>query len=95
MRSLPSGSWLLRPPVTAASPAADTGSGMQRGGLCCAPFALRRRRSSKSYSVTRQQLVQLWQASLALVQAGSGLPPRPPAALAREAAAPYATTRYY
>ncbi len=29
--------------------------------------------------VTRQQLLQLWQASLTLVQAGSGLPPRLPA----------------
>ncbi len=46
---------------------------MQRGGWCCAPFALRRRRSSKSYSVTRQQLQQLWQATLQLVQGGSGL----------------------
>ncbi len=32
VRSLPSGSWLLRPPVTACSPAADPGSGMQPGG---------------------------------------------------------------
>ncbi len=44
---------------------------------------LRRRRSSKSYSVTRQQLLQLWQATLQLVQGGSG--PRPPAVLHHDA----------
>ncbi len=44
---------------------------------------------------TRHQLLQLWQASLALVQDGSGLPPRPPVDLTREAAEPYATTLYY
>ncbi len=47
--------------------AAAPGHGSQRGGWCCAPFARRRRRSSKSYSVTRQQLVQLWQGTLQLV----------------------------
>ncbi len=56
---------------------------MQRGGWCCAPFALRLRRSSKSYSGTRQQLLQLWQDTLQLVQGGSG--PRQPATLARNA----------
>ncbi len=61
VRSLPSGSWLLRP-----------GHGSQRGCWCCGPFALRRRRSSKSYSGTRQQLLQLWQDTLQLVQGGSG-----------------------
>ncbi len=44
---------------------------------------------------TRHQLLQLWQATLALVQDGSGLPPRPPADPASEAAEPYATTLYY
>ncbi len=44
---------------------------------------------------TRHQLLQLWQASLALVQAGSGLPPHSPVDLARETAEPYATTLYY
>ncbi len=44
---------------------------------------------------TRQQLLQLWQATLALVQDGSGLPPRPPADPTSEAAEPYATTLYY
>ncbi len=48
---------------------------MQRGGWCCGPFARQRRRSSKSYSVTRQQLVQLWQDTLQLVQGGSGSRP--------------------
>ncbi len=61
--------------------AAAPGSGMQRGGWCCAPFALRRRRSSKSYSGTRQQ--QLWQDTLQLVQGGSGT--RQPAALHHDA----------
>ncbi len=56
---------------------------MQRGGWCCAPFALRRRRSSKSYSGTRQQLLQLWQDTLQLGQGGSG--PRPHAVQARDA----------
>ncbi len=74
--------------------AAAPGRGMQRGGWCCAPFALRRRRSSKSYSVTRQQLLQLWQAMLLLLLAGSGLPLSPPADPACETAEPYATTRY-
>ncbi len=46
-------------------------------------------------ATTRHQLLQLWQASLALVQDGSCLPPRPPADPAREAAEPYATTLYY
>ncbi len=63
--------------------AAAPGRGMQRGGWCCAPFALRRRRSSKSYSVTRQQQLQLWQGTLQLVQGGSG--PRQPAALHHDA----------
>ncbi len=58
---------------------------MQRGCWCCAPFALRRRRSSKSYSGTRQQLQQLWQGTLQLVQGGSG--PRQPAALHHDAGA--------
>ena len=44
---------------------------------------------------TRHQLLQLWQASLALVQAGSSLPLSPPADPASEAAEPYATTLYY
>ncbi len=44
---------------------------------------------------TRHQLLQLWQASLALVQDGNGLPPRPPADPASEAVEPYATTLYY
>ncbi len=44
---------------------------------------------------TRHQLLQLWQATLALVQDGSGLPPRPPADPTSEAAEPYATTLYY
>ncbi len=44
---------------------------------------------------TRHQLLQLWQASLALVRDGSGLPPRPPADPTSEAAEPYATTLYY
>ncbi len=56
---------------------------MQRGGWCCGPFA--RRRSSKSYSVTRQQLLQLWQDTLQLVQGGSG--PRQPAVQVRDAGA--------
>ncbi len=55
--------------------AAAPGHGSQRGGWCCGPFALRRRRSSKSYSGTRQQLLQLWQDTLQLVQGGSGLRP--------------------
>ncbi len=74
VRSLPSGSWLLRP-----------GHGSQRGCWCCAPFALRRRRSSKSYSVTRQQQLQLWQDTLQLVQGGSG--PGQPAVQAGDAGA--------
>ncbi len=61
------------------------GSGRQRGCWCCGPFALLRRRSSKSYSVTRQQLLQLWQDTLQLVQGGSG--PRPAAAQAGDASA--------
>ncbi len=65
--------------------AAAPGHGMQRGGWCCAPFALRRRRISKSYSVTRQQLLQLWQDTLQLVQGGSG--PRQPAAQAGDGGA--------
>ncbi len=65
--------------------AAAPGHGMQRGGWCCAPFALRRRRSSKSYSGTRQQLLQLWQDTLQLVQGGSG--PRQPAVQAGDAGA--------
>ncbi len=68
----------LRQPAAAAP-----GHGRQRGYWCCAPFALRRRRSSKSYSMTRQQLVQLWQDTLQLVQGGSG--PRPAAAPAGDA----------
>ncbi len=44
---------------------------------------------------TRHQLLQLWQASLALVQDGSSLPPRPPADPACEVVEPYATTLYY
>ncbi len=44
---------------------------------------------------TRHQLLQLWQASLALVQAGSGLPLSPLADPAHEAVEPYATTLYY
>ncbi len=44
---------------------------------------------------TRHQLLQLWQASLALVQDGSGLPPLPPADPACEVVEPYATTLYY
>ncbi len=46
-------------------------------------------------ATTRHQLLQLWQASLALVQDGSGQPPRPPTDPASEAAEPYATTLYY
>jgi len=44
---------------------------------------------------TRHQLLQLWQATLALVQDGSGLQPSPQVDSASEAAEPYATTLYY
>ncbi len=73
--------------------AAAPGHGMQHCGWCCAPFALRRRRSSKSYSGTRQQLLQLWQDTLQLVQGGSG--PRTSADQASDADAEhYVTTPY-
>ncbi len=44
---------------------------------------------------TRHQLLQLWQASLALVQDGSGQPLSLPADPTSEAAEPYTTTLYY
>ncbi len=77
---------LSRPRIAVLRLAARSpGHGMQRGGWCCAPFALRRRRSSKSCSVTRQQLLQLWQDTLPLVQGGSGQ--RQPAAMDSDAGA--------
>jgi transcriptional regulator with XRE-family HTH domain len=44
---------------------------------------------------TRQQLVQLWQATLQLVQGGSPPPPNPPVEPVSEALEPYTATPYY